>query len=227
MTIGFRFQRLTLYFVVPDVDAESSHLNEINRSRITFERTVFCYVIFTCNKRKCITLLQELQSRAKEARQLIVVDANDGGGPAIENDDKSVLDCLYSTLAPLPVGVVLHYQLLKQRWKRGERGAVRRVCVVTDANIFLLDEDYFADGCDAHVGKRKGILGTVRLRSVDTASLDQLTEVRAADQDPRCITLVISVSAVKPFHKWRLICRDGEGAENLVDDVRKARAIRM
>ena len=46
-----------------------------------------------------------------------------------------------------------------------------------------------------------------------------------APEDPRRITLVILPSSrVMRSHRWRLVCADGDGAERLVDDVRRALA---
>jgi hypothetical protein len=140
----------------------------------------------------------------------------------IDNDDRTVLDALSSAVAPDVVSVVYHYQIVQQRWKHGERGTVRRVCVVTDTKIFLVDEDYAGDGSGSlDLGSRK--MGDVNFRIVDEATLKQVAEVQAAGADPKAITLVINpLSRLSRTHRWRLVCRDREGAERLVDDVRKA-----
>ena len=66
-------------------------------------------------------------------------------------------------------------------------------------------------------------MGEVQHRKVDGADLKQVTEVQAAGADPRAITIIISpLSTLSRTHRWRLICRDREGAERLVEDVRKA-----
>jgi hypothetical protein len=245
MTIGFGFQRLTLHFVIPNNSA--TKVDDEKQRRGADGVTVFCYVIFTCSKKKSIALLQQLQSRAKEAirqqqqqqRNELLYDDDEkigADGPFIDNDDKIVLDSLYSmdskdkmiSLKMKNIGTVLHYQIVQQKWKHAQRSFVRRVCVVTDENILLLDEDYFGDGCD--YASSREILGSVRLQLVDIASLSQIIEICAASQDPCVITLVIRkkissklLSSMKPDHKWRIICKDGEAAEVLVDEVRRAK----
>jgi hypothetical protein len=87
------------------------------------------------------------------------------------------------------VGTVLHYQIVHQKWKSVGRSLVRRVCVVTDENILLLDEDYFGDGCE--YSSSRDILGSVRLQSVNIASLRQIIEICASNEDPCAFTLVI------------------------------------
>jgi len=244
MTIGFGFQRLTLHFIIPNSSSKQK-ADFAGKTKKSSGVTVFYYVIFTCSKSKCVELLQQLQSRAKEAvakeRLVLKLSAHNDineDGPFIDNDDKWILDSLHSIHSNtdnslVHIGAVLHYQLVQQNWKsRGadyERGSVRRVCVVTDVNILLLDEDYFGDGCDAHLVSSKEILGSVKLQLIDFASLSQIVEICAANQDPCAITLVIRkasnklLSAVKPDHKWRLTCKDGEGAEALIDEVRRAK----
>jgi hypothetical protein len=129
-------------------------------------------------------------------------------------------------VAPEPLGAVLHYQILKQRWKHGQRGAVGRICVVTDAKIFLLDEDYIGDG-SLSVGAQSGRrLGSPAFRLIDSADLKQIAEVKAADADPNAITIIIRpLQTLQRTHRWRLLCRDRSGAEKLVEDVRKGMAM--
>jgi hypothetical protein len=153
----------------------------------------------------------------------------------IDNDDKIVLDALALALAPAAVGVILHFQALRQRWRSGDREAVRRVCVVTDTKIYLLDESFVGDGSSClHKDDDMNNTttpsprqdGDVTLGFVDMADLKQISEVHAAGEDPRLITLVIQpLSRLQRVHRWRLVCRDGEGAERLIDDVRKAIAM--
>jgi hypothetical protein len=61
MAIGFGFQCLTLPFVIPNHGG--TKLDNKQSGQAT-DVTVFCYVIFTCNKKKCIEILQQLQSKA-------------------------------------------------------------------------------------------------------------------------------------------------------------------
>jgi hypothetical protein len=195
ITIGFQFQRLILRFSV--------------RSPATSSSLEYTYVILTSNKSRTVSLLQKIDDR-----QL-------GMGALIDNDDKTFLDAL-GALGPNEV--VLHYQILRQCWKRGDREPSRRSFVLTDLKIYLIDEAYIGDGTGPDEEKGKGKkLGDVSLTIIDSAKLSRVTEVRAANEDPRKITLVIlPQNKLKRPHRWRLICNDGEGAERLIDAVRKA-----
>ena len=201
ITIGFQFQRLILRFCIGNASS-------------SFE---YAYVILTSNKLQTVSLLQKLQSLLSSSTD----DRLPGMGALIDNDDKTFLDALG---APRSNEVVLHYQILHQIWKRGEREASRRAFVLTDVRAYLLDETYTGDGTnlDDDKGESKK-LGDVSLSIIDSAKLDRVTEIRAANEDPRKITLVIlPQSKLKRSHRWRLVCNDGEGAERLIDDVRKA-----
>ena len=201
ITIGFQFQRLILKFCVGNASS-------------SFE---YAYVILTSNKLQTVSLLQKLQSLLPSATNDLT-----GMGALIDNDDKAFLDGLGA-----PNEVVMHYQILHQIWKQGDRGASRRAFVLTDARVYLLDETFMGDGtkqADAQDKRKK--LGDVSLSIIDSAKLDKIIEVRAANEDPRKITLVILQSKLKRSHRWRLVCNDREGAERLIDDVRKALAMR-
>jgi hypothetical protein len=104
--------------------------------------------------------------------------------------------------------------------------------------LYLLDEDYHADSHKPFepsstreataLKKKKGQvdLSNVSYRLVDQASLKQVSEVQAAGADPIAITIVINpISRLSRTHRWRLLCRDSEGAERLVEDVRKGMAM--
>jgi hypothetical protein len=106
-----------------------------------------------------------------------------------------------------------------------------RSFVLTDSKVYLIDETYIGDGTynNSKVEmtfdkkRRNQNLGDVSLTIIDSAMLSRVTEVRAANEDPRMITLVvISQNKLKRSHRWRLICNNGEGAERLIDAVRKA-----
>jgi hypothetical protein len=223
ITIGFGFQRLTLHFQ----DGSSST-----------NSAPHVYILLTCNKLETIALLKDFQEWMSDATE-VLFGLPQGRHPnvRIENDDPLVLDSLGMAVAPETVGVVVHYQILQQRWNSGGRGAVRRVCVVTDSKLYLLDEDYagdgsesieaFSDGRKCNIGTDHRMaqqLGNCIHRLVDSADLNQVDYVQAADADPQAITIVMKpTSALKRRHHWRLLCRDGrQGAERLVDDVRKA-----
>lgn len=205
ITIGFQFQRLILRFCIGNASS-------------SFE---YAYVILTSNKLQTVSLLQKLQSLLSSSTD----DRLPGMGALIDNDDKTFLDALG---APRSNEVVLHYQILHQIWKRGEREASRRAFVLTDVRAYLLDETYTGDGTNLDDDKEESKkLGDVSLSIIDSAKLDRVTEIRAANEDPRKITLVIlPQSKLKRSHRWRLVCNDGEGAERLIDDVRKAIAMR-
>ena len=199
ITIGFQFQRLILRFCVGNSSTSS-----------TLE---YAYVILTSNKLQTVSFLQKIQSH--------VTDTQPGMGALIDNDDKTFLDALG---APRSNEVVIHYQILHQIWKRGDREASRRAFVLTDSKAYLIDETYNGDGAKPEVEKdKREKLGDVSLAIIDSASLSRVAEVRAANEDPRKITLVIlPKNKLKRSHRWRLVCNDGEGAERLIDDVRKA-----
>ena len=208
ITIGFKFQRLTLRF---------------GKSATTTSPDDFTYILLTSSKVQTISLLKEFQDIANEAK-VSTADtfAVTDDALLIQNDDRHVLDALGVAVAPDVVGLTLHYQVLQQQWRRGERGSVRRVVVVTDTKIFLLDEDYVGDGSESYeAGTRQ--LGETVYRLVDSAALEQIARVQAADADPNSITIVINPqTSFKRAHNWRLKCRDRHGAERLVEDVRRA-----
>lgn len=200
ITIGFQFQRLILRFSVGSASSSS-----------TLDYT---YVILTSNKLHTVSLLQKLQPHVSDNRPI-------GLGVSIENDDKIFMD---EVGVPRTNEVIRHYQILHQVWKRGDREAARRAFVLTDSKAYLLDETYTGDGTKPEDDKdKRRNLGDVSLAAIDSAKLSHVTEVRAANEDPRQITLVIlPKNKLKRSHRWRLVCSDGEGAERLIDDVRKA-----
>lgn len=224
LIIGFEFQRLTLQFVNP----------------LSRKADPFVYILLTSNKKQTVKLLQQLQKLAKDATPE-AIDLNsdaDTTRVAIENDSQDVMDAIQVAVSPAVIDVILHYQIVQQRWKHGEgRGMVRRVCVVTDTKLFLMNEDYAADshkpldppttGAGVKKKKRNGMdLAKVSYRLVDEAALQQVIEVQAAGADPKAITIMIKPQGrLARTHRWRLVCRDNVGAERLVEDVRKAMAM--
>lgn len=210
ITIGFGFQRMVLRI------RNSAYPSAVE----------FTYQLLTSNKMKTVDLLRELQSRVKEVNLSLGSTTLTDEAIKIDNDDRVFLDALASAVAPEPLGAVLHYQVLKQRWKHGQRGAVSRTVVVTDAKIFLLDEDYVGDGSESVSAEGNRRLGSPSFRLIDAADLQQISEVKAADADPNAITIIIRPSQkLQRTHRWRLLCRDRSGAEKLVEDVRKAIAL--
>ena len=217
ITIGFGFQRLILHF------------EDCNK--------LYVYVLLTCNKLETIALLKLFQDlTSTDADLLVSSPSNQIPGIQIDNDDPLVLDSLAAAVSPDIVGVVLHYQVLQQKWKSGGRGTVRRVCVVTDSKVFLLDEDYTGNGSgtvdvDCTNGKNslgtgtpRNELGRCRHRLVDSADLDQIEYVESDDADPKSVTIVMKpLTRLTRRRNWRLVCRDSrQGAERLVEDIRKA-----
>lgn len=201
--IGFGFQRLTLRF------SNSSYPSPED----------FTYVLMTCNKMNTVSILKDIQEIAFEAKNSCGFDQL-----AIENDDFQVLEALGQAVAPDVIGIVLHYQILEQRWKHGDRPNVRRIFLVTDTNVYLLDEDYLGDGAkkDTIMNVLPEQLGLPRYRLVDSALLSQIGQLHTGT-DPTMITLVIRPhTRLTRTRNWRLVCRDREGKERLVDDVRKA-----
>ena len=211
ITIGFSFQRLTLHFA-PTSELEQALLGN-----------ALAFILATSNKMNTVKLLQHLQDLTKETTN--VSKGGESNNVIIDNDDKQVLDALSVAVTPIEVDHVLHYQVLQQRWKHGDRGTVRRACVITDNHIFLLDEDYVGDGSESYDSGTRS-LGEVRYSVVHSAELTQIVEVQAATSDPREITIVIKPqSRLQRTHNWRLLCHDSDGAERLVDDARKAVAM--
>ena len=219
ITIGFNFQRLSLRFVQPNT-TNSKAKNAPNDS----EDSEFCYILLTCNKLQTVSLLKEFQDLTDN-----IAVAFDSPGAinhvAIDNDDPVVLDGLSNTAYHNSFGAVCHFQILHQYWKNGDRGLVRRLCVVTDSRIYLFDENYCGDGSydTGAVESSNGEWGKPQYFPVDEASLVQVLTVQAATSDPCSLTISITpASRLSRTHNWRLICKDREGAERLIEDVRKA-----
>ncbi|GAX22641.1 hypothetical protein FisN_17Lh134 [Fistulifera solaris] len=206
VTIGFGFQRLTLRFGNSQTPSADD----------------FIYALLISNKAETVALLKDIQDLFQESQLGVNMFADDSENLLIENDDRHVLDALGVAVAPDVIGVVLHYQILGQRWRRGDRGIARRVCLLTDTKLFLLDEDYVGDGSESVEAETRQVGETV-YRLVDSAALLQVAKVQAADADPAAITIIIRpTTSFQKSRNWRLQCRDRVGAERLVEDVRKA-----
>ena len=216
ITIGFGFQRLSLNFNIPGLrDAHYINPeNEISNS------SYYTYIIFTCNKKRTIKLLQILQSTVKELL------SNQIESVSIDNDDSVVLDALGQALRFYPFnGDVQHYQILYQIWKNGDREPVQRIFVLTNSQIYLFNEKYCADSLvsslKAHDNQSEKAKNVV-MNMMISAELVNVIEICAADEDPRLITLITKASnRFMKSHKWRLVCKNGENAESLVDAIRK------
>jgi len=221
ITIGFCFQRLAMHFQLPHLRDEVYVQSEGDEMMSTYT-----YVLFTCNKRHTIKILQNLQSSVKEN------SSSNGTEPLhetlrIDNDDRAVLDAVGAALAATFFsGVILHYQILYQTWMHGNREAVRRAFVLTDHQILLFDENYTGDSNATtfqYDSRNNENTGNVALKMVKNSDLIDVFEISPAIEDPRIVTLGIKAPGrFRRSHHWRLICRDGENAESLVEDVRKA-----
>ncbi|GMH67710.1 hypothetical protein TrRE_jg6905 [Triparma retinervis] len=209
--IGFFFQRLLLTF-------------EDVASRF------FSYNILTTSKVACYSILKVLTPVANEVKS---EDATGNGKKVrIDNDDRFVLDTFHKMCTEPTrssegnsLGTVIHYGITLQQWKSGGRNPVRRAVFVTDVDIFLVDENYNGDGADSggFTTFEPGTVeeGAISFRPVDNNDLASITEVRPADENPKMITICFKQkSMVKRPHKWRLVLRDAEAAEKLVEIVR-------
>lgn len=204
ITIGFGFQRLTLRFESPTSTDE------------------YTYIVLTSSKIETVKLLKDIQQLAEQAREQVAGLTISSDTPAIENDDRFVLDAVTASLAPDPVGMILHFQIVLQRWKHGDRGCVRRVCMITDTRLYLLDENYTGDGSLSTEAGR-GSLGDPIYGLVDSADISLLERIDATVTEREAVTIVVRPnSRLQRMRNWRLVCRDAECAEKLVEDLRKA-----
>ena len=212
---GFGFQRLTLHFKLPGLRDEV-YMQPENGLMSAFEYT---YVIFSCNQHRTIKILQELQAAVKES------SSDDSQELCVENDDSAVLRAISRALGPKNVcDDILHYQVLRQMWPH-QKESVRRALILTDDYIFLFDENYVGDGYSHtlnHDGADQQKIGDVVLRTMASTLLRDVLEIFAADKDPRLVILSIKAQyRLQRPQVWRLLCRDRENAEKLVDTVRK------
>jgi len=146
----------------------------------------------------------------------------------LDNDDKFVLESLSAVIgAEKDEGVnVLNYQICRQRWKKGERDPILRVCVVTDSHVYMLNERFWGSNGNGDELSLDGDAladGIPTLSIVDKGALKFISEIRPADEDPKAVTLKIGTgSKLMRSHRWRLILRNRVQAEKFVQDVRKA-----
>lgn len=286
IVIGFGFQRLSLHFLNPGKTRNSKS---------------YVYVI-QCDKSTSVSIIQSIQSN------LSTLDsqhhANISHNLIIENDDALFLDALNTAVSKnrnesspnnnSKIGTILHYQILKQKWRKEFRESVERVIVLSDEHLFLLQEGYVGDGSkiltkkmmmkmsdgfitstsgeekSSQVNKKR--IGDVTLSCIDSAPLYKVTQISVEDNKPNCVLITLQMkdddtaaaaaamgaankaktnnseglSSSPPLRGgsfrrsgllkmlsftnrnlryWRLICRDREGAEKLVKDVRNAMSI--
>jgi hypothetical protein len=198
-TIGFMFQRLVLGFTA------TGH--------------TFTYNVMTKSNIACSEVLKVLTPLANEVKGKL------GLGKLKMDNDSNFLTSFERSISSN--SVILTYRIVKQQWKSGDRDPVMRALVVTDSDIYLLDENYKGDGVvSRNAGGADSVEesdGAVLLSAVDSFALTDITEVRPADNDPTQITLVFKQKGMlgRP-HKWRLICRDNVTAEKIVEEVRKS-----
>ena len=108
ITIGFEFQRLSLKFRNPSLPNSDP----------------FVFVLLTSNKKSTVRILQEMQKAAKELNEGVARLSPGKTTIAIENDSNHVFDTLGSAVVPELLGTVLHYQIVQQFWRKGNKGTV-------------------------------------------------------------------------------------------------------
>ncbi len=215
---GFGFQRLTLYFKLPSLRGEV-YMQPENGLFSTFDYT---YVIFSCNQRRTIELMQTLQRGAKEASHDLSNDAL-----KVENDDNAVLLAVSRALAPKTFNDdILHYHILTQIWQTGDMEGPRRTFILTNERIYLFHETYTGDGSECAVVGDDGTNiqnGNVMMRVVAGSRLGHITDIRVLNEDSRKVSITIKTrNRLSRTAQWLLLCKDSENAEKLVQDVRRA-----
>ena len=225
ITIGFRFQRISLHFSLPFLrDAlyiDSGHSTESNCD--------YTYILLTRSKKRAVNFVQMILNASKHTGDSM--ESRVENYVQVNNDDAMVLENLAKLIpsATWDEGI-RHYQMVHQRWQHGERSPVRRLIVLTNDKIFLLDEYYIGDGCCTSHGIPEYndlSIGDPVMALVDSADVADIIDVSAAIEESRLITITIKTQMrLLRSHRWRIICDDSEGAEKLIDDIRKAMATR-
>ena len=135
------------------------------------------------------------------------------------------------------IGSIMHYQIIKQKWSSTSiRGLVPRTIILTDTCIFLLDEIFYNNNANT-INNKKTIKKdnnnsdddnnnyNVNYALIDIGSLstNDIIEIKSGiDGDPKNVTIILKPLSFYSRHRnWRLVCNDRDGAEKLVDDVRK------
>ncbi len=225
---GFGFQRLTLHFKLPGLRDEV-YVQPENGMMSMFD---YSYVIFTCNQKKTIQLIQSLQQAAKEASP--IVGGVSIGTVLVENDNNSIIDAVSKALSrPNFSDDILHYQILHQTWSNSnqddEGNCARRCLILTNDEMFLFNETYAGDlsACATLDHMDMSISSSVRygdisMRTIASASVEDVSDVSISNEDPKFVTLTIkSQSRLRRSIPWLLKCKDRENAERLVHDVRR------
>ena len=218
---GYGFQRLTLFFKLPALRG-AVYIQPENGLMSAFDYT---YVLFTCNQKDTIKLLQKIQEAAKEA------SPNDNNGKSgtliVENDNTGTMKAISRALAQENVGDdILHYQILHQTWQSYNNGNARRSFILTNDNVFLFNETYAGDlsGCGLEEDIHTVRYGDMSMRTIASAGIEDIADVSIAKDDPKMVHLMInSQSRLRRNTCWSLLCYNHENAERLVDALRKAR----
>ena len=219
---GYGFQRLTLHFKLPSLRGEIFMQPE-NGDIIS--SSDYTYVVFTCDQRYTIQLMQILQRGAREASPNNENMSND---VHIENDDNSVISAIASAIAPKAfTDDILGYHILTQIWQSNDTEGSRRAFLLTNESIFLLHETYSGDGSGngSILNEDSGNVqnGEVAMRIVASSTLDNIADVCILDVDSRKIVVTTKSNiGLRRTSRWLLLCKDSENAERLVQDVRKA-----
>ena len=217
---GYGFQRLTLFFKLPALRGEV-YVQPENGLMSAFDYT---YVIFTCNQRRTIQLLQSLQEAAKEASPN---DSTKGSTILVENDNNGTIQAVSRALDRANfTDDILHYQILHQSWHNVDCKDARRSFVLTNDEVFLFNETYAGDvsACALDEDTFSVRYGDISMRTISSVSIEDITDISIAKEDPKLVTIVIKSqkSRLRWSISWSLKCQDHENAERLVDDVRKA-----
>eukprot|EP00558_Chaetoceros_sp_UNC1202_P013078 CAMPEP_0197239214 /NCGR_PEP_ID=MMETSP1429-20130617/5717_1 /TAXON_ID=49237 /ORGANISM="Chaetoceros sp., Strain UNC1202" /LENGTH=206 /DNA_ID=CAMNT_0042698595 /DNA_START=175 /DNA_END=795 /DNA_ORIENTATION=+ len=195
----------------------------------TFDYT---YVIFTCNQRRTIQLMQSLQQAAKEASPNNGLEGSTDT-ILVENDDSAITKAVGHALSRDDFSDdILHYQILHQTWQLPGESDARRSIVLTNNEVFLFHETYAGDilAWAMDMDTSNVCFGDISMRTIASADIENVTDSSIAKEDPKLVTLTIkSRSRLGWSSSWTLRCRDSENAERLVEDVRKAQkaAIQM
>jgi len=208
---GFGFQRLTLHFKLPGLRGEV-YVEPENGLMSTFD---YSYVLFTCNQRKTIKLMQNLQEAAGKDRVLV------------ENADNEIIQAVDRALSRSNFSDdILHYQILHQAWPNQSDKDARRSFVLTSEEALLFNETYSGDSSACALAEDIATVryGDISMRTIASATLDDITDVSIAKENPRLV--IVSVKSQNRLRwsttSWVLRCSDRENAERLVSDLRKA-----
>jgi hypothetical protein len=211
---GYGFQRLTLYFKLPSLRG-AVYAQPENGLSSAFDYT---YVIFTCNQRHTIKLLQNIQGAAK--------DASFNDSVIVENDNNGTIQAISRALTRKSWSDdILLYQIIHQSWQNREIEDARRSFILTNDEVFLFNETYAGDSSECALEEDISNIrfGDISMRTISSANIQDVADICIAKDDPKMITMNIkSQSRLRRPTYWILRCYDNENAERLVETVRKA-----